>query len=362
MNEHEDQGYGTPQYVEPTPPPPRPRRRGTLGRIVRILAVLVGGFFLLSVLSAILQVTQEADLTEKLVRGDSGASQKIVIVPVEGPIFQSPAGYSEGAFSVLRRGLAKARADKEVKAVVLAVDSPGGGVTASDILHHEIKDFREKGVPIVVLMGSLGTSGAYYVSAPADWIVAHPTTVTGSIGVITWTLNVGGFLQRHDIEDVAIKSGQNKDIMSPFRPMTDEERRLMQQLVDGMFQRFKEVVEEGRVGKLVPEQMELVLDGRVLSAQDARKAGLVDDIGYLEDAISKAHELGSVGASYKVVRYERTPGFVEKLLSGSTWAPRPLGKSVWMGLAARAEPFHYIWREFAPPEAVRFLVGNREKW
>ena len=188
--------------------------------------------------------------------------------------------------------------------MLLKVNSPGGTVTASDILYHEISGYKERtGVKVVVSMMDVAASGGYYLSLPADWIMAHPTTITGSVGVIFMRPGVSGFMEKFGLAMNINKSGAQKDMGSPFRPPTAEDDAIFQELTDQMAARFYTLVEKHRKPSL--EQMDRIKTARVFMAAEARDMGLVDDIGYLKDALAKARSLAGLKADAKVITYRR---------------------------------------------------------
>lgn len=200
--------------------------------------------------------------------------------------------------------LKHAQTDPEIKALLLKVNSPGGTVTASDIIYHEIVEYKKKtGVKIVVAMMNLAASGAYYISLPADHIVAHPTTITGSIGVIFMHPQVNGLMDKVGFSMEVNKSGKNKDMGSPFRESTDEEVALFQELTDGLADRFYSLLDQHR--SLNATQREEIKTARVFLPEKAKALGLVDEIGYLDDAIAKAKEIAGLGPDARVVAYRR---------------------------------------------------------
>ncbi|MHC1743815.1 MAG: signal peptide peptidase SppA [Syntrophobacteraceae bacterium] len=200
--------------------------------------------------------------------------------------------------------LKKAREDKAVKGLLLKVDSPGGSVTASDLLYHEILRLKEeeKLKIVAVLMGT-AASGGYYVSLPADRIVAHPTTVTGSVGVISVIPKVSGMMEKLGLEVEVDKHGRNKDMGSPFRRSTPDERRILEGLVNGLGNRFMELVSQHR--KLSPEALNDVATARIYLAEEALQVGLVDEIGYLDDAVKRVKKLAEIDEDAKLVVYRR---------------------------------------------------------
>ncbi|MGE7918579.1 signal peptide peptidase SppA [Viridibacillus sp. NPDC093762] len=183
--------------------------------------------------------------------------------------------------------------DKSVKGVVLKVNSPGGTVIESKQIYDKIKELQEKRkIPLYVSMGSMAASGGYYISAPADKIFLDEETMTGSIGVIMQGLNYGKLAEKYGIEFQTIKTGKYKDIMSPTREMTSDERAMLQEMINDSYERFVDVIEDGR--GMSEKDVKKVADGRILNGTQAIKAGLADEIGYAEDtieAMKKDHKL-----------------------------------------------------------------------
>ena len=182
------------------------------------------------------------------------------------------------------RKIHSAKDNPDIAGILLYVNSGGGGITASDVLWKSLKDFKaaDTNRVVVVLMGSVAASGAYYIAAAADAIVANPTTLTGSIGVILNSFNVQDLADKIGLKSVTIKSGGNKDILSPFAELTPEQQQMLQDMVDAMHSRFVSIVAEGR--GLEEARVRAIADGRILLAQEALDNGLVDTIGYLDDA------------------------------------------------------------------------------
>lgn len=182
------------------------------------------------------------------------------------------------------RKIHSAKDNPDIAGILLYVNSGGGGITASDVLWKSLKDFKaaDTNRVVVVLMGSVAASGAYYIATAADAIVANPTTLTGSIGVILNSFNVQELAGKIGLKSVTIKSGGNKDILSPFAELTPEQQRMLQDMVDAMHSRFVSIVAEGR--GLEEARVRAIADGRILLAQEALDNGLVDMIGYLDDA------------------------------------------------------------------------------
>ena len=224
-------------------------------------------------------------------------------VLAEEPIFTLEARPQVPLLARVREELEKAEEDERVRAVVLRINSPGGTVTASDILYHEISRFKaRRKVPVIASILDVGASGGYYVALAADRIVAHPTTATGSIGVLMLTVNSAGLLEKIGVSATYIKSGQYKDMGSPFRNLTPEERALFQELIDRLYGRFVTLVARER--RLDETRVRSLADGRVYTAAEALSLGLVDRIGYLEDAITVAKESAGLTEA-RVVAYHR---------------------------------------------------------
>ncbi len=248
-------------------------------------------------------------LEEQAIEGKG--KDKIVLMDITGVISSEDAGSvlggrkEPGMLARVREQLDRARLDKNVKALVIRINSPGGGVTASDTLYHEIKKYKEEtGVKIVAHFLDTGTSGAYYAALAADRITAQPTSITGSIGVTMLRIDATGLMQKIGVQALEISSGAEKGMGSPFRPVSVEERKIFQGMIDSMYGRFVGVVAEER--KMDPERVRQLADGRIYTSQEAREAGLIDGIGYLEDAFKQAKILANLDQA-TIVTYLR-PG------------------------------------------------------
>ena len=209
---------------------------------------------------------------------------KIAIVEVKGVISQS-----SGIIEELQQYLE----DEGVKAIILRIDSPGGGVGPAQEIYREVIKIKGK-KKVVTSMGSVAASGGYYIASASDRIVANPGTITGSIGVIMQFSNLEELLKKIGIKGVVIKSGEHKDIGSPFREMTPEEKRIMQEVLDNVHQQFIQAVAEGR--KLDRSKVVQIADGRIMTGEQAKNLGLVDQMGNLQDTIDiTAKMVGIVG-------------------------------------------------------------------
>ncbi len=238
-----------------------------------------------------------------------------------------------------------AEKDDQVKAVVLAIDSPGGSATASDVLYHEIMAFKERsGKKVVAVMMEVAASGGLYVALPADRIMAHPTTVTGSVGVVFYQPRVHGLMDMIGVDFEVAKSGRNKDMGSPFRESSEEEKQLIQEIIDKLASRFLKLTQQHR--KLTDENLLVVRTARVFTGPDAKQIGLVDEIGYLSDGFALAKELAGLEKDARVVVYRRelypddTPYNLQA--SAEPYSPSLLGLDAHWLLPPRFG-FHYLW-------------------
>jgi len=247
---------------------------------------------------------------EEVLLESGNSSDRIAVIPLQGIISYSQAGVlGPNMIEDLKIALRQAARDPKVKAVVLEVNSPGGEITASDVLYHEVQLLAEK-KPVVTYFQSLGASGAYYMACGSSWIMANESTFTGSIGVIISTLNYEDLFNKVGLDSIVFKSGAFKDMLSGTRPITPEEQQYVQGLVMQSYERFLNIVAQAREQN--PDALrDGVADGRILSGLDAKDAGLVDELGYIEDAFSKARELSGAEEA-QVVRYQ--PGFALGML------------------------------------------------
>lgn len=217
----------------------------------------------------------------------------------------------------VKEQLDKAAGDDRVRAVLVMINSPGGTVTASDIIYNEIRQFKEeKKVKVVALLNGTATSGAYYVAQAADRIIAYPTTVTGSIGVILLNINLYGLMEKIGVSDETVKSGLFKDLGSPFRKPGKGEKEILQGVVDELYGRFVKVVAENRRGQNLSDSPEW-MDGRIFTARQALAEGLIDQIGYVADALDWVQKAAALSEA-RVVRYQRTGSYLPTVYSYGT--------------------------------------------
>src|ERR1051325_10566457 len=272
---------------------------------------------------------------EETVLENNHSRNKIAVIDVQGIIMDNVDEWTGASLvSYIKDQLHVAEEDGHVKAVVLRVDSPGGEVLAADNIARELADFqKESGKPVIVSMGSLAASGGYYIAAPCRWIVANELTITGSIGVIMEGYNYRGLLNKVGIKPETFKSGKFKDMLSGDREpseITEEERAMVQSLIDETFEKFKSVVANGRKqaakdnegkGRELNSDWENYADGRVISGKEAHKRGFVDELGNFDTAVHRALELSDVETA-NLVQYQLPVSFGRFFrLFGKTHAP-----------------------------------------
>jgi protease-4 len=281
---------------------------------------------------------------------EGSGDEKILVLTINGPISDQPKQKllrtNPGMVQELVTHLQRAQKDSKIKALLLKVNSPGGPVTASDILYHEISEYKERsGAKVIVAMMDVAASGGYYLSLPADWIMAHPTTITGSVGVIFMRPGVSGFMEKYGFAMNINKSGEEKDMGSPFREPTAKDEAIFQDLTNQMAQRFYSLVQKHR--KLTPQQMEQIKTARIFLAPEAQQLGLVDDIGYLKDAVAKAKSLAGLKADAKVVTYRRQESEEDNIynpaMSGPLGGPEANLPTLSRFLSIPEAGFYYMW-------------------
>ncbi len=252
----------------------------------------------------------------------SYGKDQVAVVRVEGPILDSKQTISE---------LQEFSKNPMVKAIVIRIDSPGGGVAPSQEIYNAVKRVKsEYEKPVVASMGTVAASGGYYIAVASDRVLANPGTLTGSIGVIMQMANFEELLKKVGVQNFVIKSGRYKDIGSPFRPMKDDDRQLLQSVMDDVHRQFIEAVAEGR--SLDIADVEVLADGRVFTGRQAKSSLLVDELGDLTDAIELAGKLGGIQGDPYVVEPVRQFSFRDMIDSSflgkassvvlqSTWIP-----------------------------------------
>jgi len=271
-------------------------------------------------------------------------SSKIAIIDIDGLIVSGEAGWFFGGASVadVKERLRRAERDSNVVAVVLRINSPGGTATASDTIYREIVNFRERShKPVVAALMGIAASGGYYVACAADTIVAAPTCITGSVGVMMQFYNVEGLYRKLGLRTEVVKSGEKKDIGSPTRSVTDQERIILKSLNEHLYARFKAAVREGRP-RMTDEQMGAIADGRPVTAEKARSLQMIDKIGYLDEAIAEARSLANVRNAHVIMyRARRTQN--TNIYAGPAGSIGAITEALDILLRRRGPVFLYLW-------------------
>jgi protease-4 len=245
------------------------------------------------------------EFREVLLQGEG--RDKMLLIDISEPIANTPLvipqfGVIPGLTGRVRQELELAYIDPNIRGIMLRIDSGGGGLTDSDVIYHALMEFKKtKNVKIIAAMGDIAASGALYVAMAADEIYAHPTTITGSIGVILPHIEYAGLLDKLGIKADPIVTGKYKDIDSPFRPRTKEEGEMLQAIIDQQFEKFIQVIQAGRK-RMSAEQIRAIADGRLLTAQQAQQRGLIDGVGYLDDIYKRLGEITGFRKN-RLVRY-----------------------------------------------------------
>lgn len=245
---------------------------------------------------------------------------KILLIDMQGIINNQKDHAFTGATTALgmvesiREIIAKADKDENIKALLIKINSPGGTVTASDIILHELLLYKKKHViPIYVQVMDLAASGGYYIALAGDEIIAHPTSLIGSIGVIAFKVNLENLMEKIGVDWEIVKSGDKKDFMSPFRSFTDEERELFQRIIDNFHNRFVSIIAENRQ-KLNIEEVKSLADGQVFDSKRAMELNLIDHIGYISDTVERI-KLRLENPDLQVITYQREGDYKSNLYS-----------------------------------------------
>lgn len=344
-------GQPNPEARSPTPshqPPPyqafeRPRRKSSVWRI--FWAILFGlsvlanvGMFLLLIGAFVLVASGQARRYEVAVVREGSPTQKVVLVNLTGIVTDDQA-------DEVYRQLQAAREDQNVKGLVVRVNSPGGTVSGSDRIYAELRKYRqEEAQPVVAFMQGVAASGGYYASAACDQIVAEPTAITGSIGVIMSHFVFEDLLQNKlGIQPVFLTEGAKKDWPSSFRGPTEEELDyIRERLLTPAYERFVEVVREGRADALTPDEVNRLADGGIYTAPQALEVKLIDKVGYLDDAIAVVTSMASL-SNPKVIEYRR-PFSLKGLLSARSKTILKLDRATLYELSA--PQIMYLWNAY----------------
>jgi len=281
----------------------------------------------------------------------SPAKDKVLMIDVSGLISTTveagPLAREKDLVTQVYARLERAGRDPLVRAVILRLDTPGGEVTASDIIYHEVLEFKKRTrVPVVGLMMATTASGGYYIAMACDHLLAHPSSLTGSIGVISIFPDVHELLGKVGVRVNVIKSRDLKDAGGPFREMTADERRVFQGIIDDYYGTFLDVVLKGRRGALTEEELRAAADGRVFTARQALELKLIDEVGYFEDAFRKAKALASLHEARLVsyTHYPKTRSNIYSVTPGATGTLIPNEKTALDSfLAGLRSGFYYLW-------------------
>ena len=250
-----------------------------------------------------------------------GTGDAVAVIGLDGTITAGPQDYFTTSGITperVRSLLDQAASNPSVKAIVVRVNSPGGSVVASDEIYRALLAFEK---PVVISMGDMAASGGYYISCAGDHVMAHPDTLTGSIGVISQFLNVQELLDKVGVEAVVIATGPRKDIGSPFRDMTEEERELWRGILDQVYEDFVNVVVESR--GLSADTVRDLADGSIYTGQQAQDLGLVDSVGTRQAAIDQAAELGNIEGEPRVIELRSQPTLLEMFYGFQTRSVMP---------------------------------------
>jgi protease-4 len=298
-------------------------------------------------------VPDKRELVETQIERDEGlfVTDKIAVIDIDGLMVNREKwgllGRGDNPVSTFVEKLDKAREDPRVKAVVLRLNSPGGTVGASDIMHYELKEFKKKSnKPVVASLLGVAASGAYYLACGSDGIIAQPSCVTGSIGTIIQTVSFEGTMAKLGIKSVAIKSGDLKDMASPLHDLSEEEREVLQGIITQFYEQFLAVVAEGRK-QLEGQRLRELADGRVFTAEEALGHGLIDRVGYADEAIIWAKEMAGVTRA-RVVIYHRPMGYKPNVYGSQATAASGAGALLGVELpdflASSPVQFLYLWQ------------------
>ncbi len=287
-------------------------------------------------------------LEETVLEGEG--PEKVLLIDLRGMINNQKDHAFTGATTALgmveqvREIIAKAERDDDIRALLIKINSPGGTVTASDIILHELVTYKKKhGIPVYVQIMDLAASGGYYVALAGDEIVAHPTSLIGSIGVIALKVNLENLMEKIGVNWEIVKSGDKKDFMSPFRSFTDEERKLFQNTIDNFHTRFITIIAENRT-ELNLDAVKPLADGRVFDSNQAIDLKLIDRIGYISDTMERIR-LKLEKPDLKVVTYQRQGDYKSNLYSISPQPPafNLINLNLGLDKSALSPCFLYLW-------------------
>jgi protease-4 len=321
---------------------------------ISLAGVLVTAMMVLGACTPVVNINvmpPEERFRPQVVLEEGGGGSRVAVIEVRGLIMdgRSPGLIMDGPNPVDRFAaqLTLAEKDPAIKAIIVRITSPGGTVTASHVMHEELRRFsRVTGKPVVASIGEVGASGGYYLALGADTILAEPTSITGSIGVIMPTVNVSEGLAMIGIRSRSITSGPNKDLANPMEPMRDAQYAVLQQMVDEMYARFRGLVVERRPG-LSAGNLDMATDGRIVMGDRAKELGLVDELGGLREAFARAKAMARLERA-TLVKYA-DPATPPRSIYSTTGGPEREINLVQLKLGSGSlgadgtAPFFYLW-------------------
>lgn len=326
------------------------------GAFFSILSVVLVVVLFLSIVTNIVLVTMVAipsDLEENKsksfkvehVDGKKNSSGKILIVPINGVIADESDDYTVTS-NYIKKVFKQAEEDKEIKGVILKINSPGGTITATDKMYHTIMQYKEKtNIPVIAYFDSVAASGGYYVAMTCDKIIAHSTTITGSIGVIMSFYEIKELLENKlGIKSIVIKSGKHKDIGSSARSMSDEETEILNTIIQEMYMEFTKRVRSGRkeLREMPQEELMKIADGRIYTGKQALEHKLIDSIGYFEKAQDEICSLANVTKNEMAfITYKANKNIFYQLLESTSTIQSNVHKTIQNNLSPK---FYYMWR------------------
>lgn len=321
-----------------------------------ILTVLIGASCVIG--NDVSMFPQRRPLSESTVGGNRSARQKILLVDLSGVLLDNDNRVALGLIEIestvtkLKAALDQAEDDENIRAVLVRINSPGGSVSASEIIYHELKAFRvRRKIPMYVLMLDLAASGGYYAAMAADRVYAIPTTATGSIGVVVPMINFAGLMNRFGVKDTTVKSGPHKDMLSPFREPTEDDRVIAQSIVDDYYQQFVDRIQGARPG-MSREEILKAADGRIYTARQALDLKLIDGIRHIDEVVSELEQVTG-GRPLRVITYRNYQKFNDNLYASAETGPaafqvRPPALYLWQGAMAPGEAFENLGRAVGP--------------
>ena len=321
MNEFEYKDIERKQQASPLP-----KKSSKKGCLIIFLATLtiflcIFFFFIFSIIALLFSsnfstgINSDTQLKQIYISGTKKSPNKIALISINGIILDNDSSWGKTAnMNTICDQLKEAARDKNIKAVLLYINSPGGEITATDIIHHNIEKVKQK-KPVIALLGTLAASGGYYAAVASNYIIANHYTTTGSIGVIINSYNYYNLLQKIGIQDEVYKSKEMKDILNPARPRTKAEKIIIQSLINESYDGFVKVVSKGRINKNKKLTVEYIKnsdigDGRIFSGTQALKLGLIDSLGYFDDALNKTAEVAYLKKNdYQLISYQKQLSF-----------------------------------------------------